>query len=126
MDHERSLIAQKFRSLADQFKTFATKELSGLAVPHLDTQAEAGKLIVRVYKQGYLPDLPGLAEMIHWTKEPDQDGYRLTSDNLFRVFCGTHHALTVDPRHGAKSSATPRLTAAYCHPPFPMCSRGRR
>ncbi len=98
--NERSLIAAKLRSLADQFKTFATKELSGLAFPHLDTQSEAGKLIIRAYGQGYLPDLPGLAEMIRRTKEPDKDGCRLTPDDLFRVFCGTHHALAVDPRHG--------------------------
>jgi hypothetical protein len=95
---EQSLIRQKFRTLADTFQHLAGAEHNNRDADQRSRtkQDEAGKLVIRAFKLGCLPQINGLSELVDQIDNPPEPprGVMAYSDpcprNLWLDLCGNN------------------------------------
>jgi hypothetical protein len=131
MLNERSLIAQKFRSLAKSFERFAEKGLTPTSRGvdpaelrrYVDIKEEAGNLIVTAFRRGYLPELPGLAELVDWLETPPPaQGNAICvpcGANVFISFCGNHTIPVLNTGRGVVVQAGVKTCGGVLPSAFP-------
>jgi hypothetical protein len=98
LEIERAATVEKFRALAETFRRAASdppREKHGWpALALAQSEKEAGALVMRAFRRGWLPKWDGLPELVEWVENPPEPDLKAQchiipcEGNLFSELCG--------------------------------------